>query len=273
MMEIRYIDVHSHVSFSEFDRDREEVLARMREAGVAAITVGVDLASSRRAVALAEGEENMWATVGLHPADNRGEEFDPAAYAAFVAHPKVVAIGECGLDYYRVRGDRTEDIARQTRNFEAQIAFAAEHDKPLMLHCRDAHADVITILTRARERFGGRVRGNVHFFTGDPATAHAYVGLGFTLSFTGVLTFADEYDATVRAVPLDSILSETDCPFAAPVPHRGKRNEPANVREVVRAIACIRGENEEGVARALRANTARLFKISSLAKDSSCASL
>ena len=272
-MGTRYIDVHSHVSFSEFDRDREEVLARMREASVAAITVGVDLESSRKAVALAEREENVWATIGLHPADNRAEEFDPAVYAPLVAHPKVVAVGECGLDYYRIRGDRAEDLARQTRNFEAQIAFAAEYDKPLMLHCRDAHADVIAILARAREQFGERVRGNVHFFTGDPATARAYVGLGFTVSFTGVLTFAREYDATVRAVPLDSILSETDCPFAAPVPHRGKRNEPIHVREVVSAIARIRGEDEGEVARALRVNAVRLFKIPSLAKDSPYASL
>lgn len=273
MITARYVDVHSHISFPEFDHDRGDVLARMEDAGVAAVTVGVGLESSRKAVALADASERVWATVGLHPADNRGEEFDPNAYATLVAHPKVVAVGECGLDYYRVKGDRAEDITRQRRNFEAQIAFAAEFDKPLMLHCRDAHEDVIRILSAAKGKHGDRVRGNVHFFTGDLATARAYIALGFTVSLTGVITFAREYDGMVRGVPLESILSETDCPFAAPVPHRGKRNEPVHVREVVRAIARIRGEDEDAVSRALLATAARLFKIPSLAKDSPCASL
>ncbi len=272
-MDIRYIDVHSHVSFPEFDRDREEVLARMRAAGVAAVTVGVDLASSVNAVAIAEAHDNLWATIGLHPADNRGEEFSPDAYAALAAHPKVVAVGECGLDYFRIKGDRADDVARQKRNFEAQIAFAAEFDKPLMLHCRDAHADVIALLAHAQKKYGERVRGNVHFFTGDLATARIYIALGFTISVTGVITFAREYDEVVRRVPLASLLSETDCPFAAPVPYRGKRNEPAYVREIVVAIARIRGEDEETVARALLTNAARIFKIPSLAKDSPYASL
>jgi TatD DNase family protein len=272
-MEIRYIDVHSHVSSPEFDNDRDAVFARMREAGVAAFTVGVDLASSQKAVALAESYENLWAVIGLHPADNRGEEFSSDAYVALVTHPKVVAVGECGLDYFRMKGDRTEDVARQKRNFEAQITFAAEHDKPLMLHCRDAHADVISMLSTAQKKYGARVRGNVHFFTGDLATARAYAALGFTISLTGVITFAREYDDVVRNMPLSSILSETDCPFAAPVPYRGKRNEPVYVREIIAAIARIRGEDEGAVSRALLMNAGRLFGVPSLAKDSSYASL
>lgn len=269
MTPIRYLDVHAHVSFPEFDGDRDAVLGRMREAGVGAIVVGVDLESSRRAVALAEKHDNLWASVGLHPADNRREAFDPAFYASLASHPKVVAVGECGLDYYRLdRADPEGDRARQRENFAKQIEFAASRGKPLMLHCRDAHDEALAMLAEAKERRGDRVRGNVHFFTAPAEIAARYGEIGFTVSFSGVVTFAPEVAATARALPLSAILAETDCPFAAPAPHRGRRNEPAFVVEIVRAIARERGESAEGLAAALLENARRVFGIPPVAGSS-----
>ncbi len=260
-MQPRFFDIHSHVSFPEFDRDRAEVLARMRKAGVWAITVGVDLKSSKEAVALAEKHDGIFATVGLHPADNRREVLAVEEYRTLLAHPKVVAVGECGLDYLRVSGDVAEDKKRQKEIFEAQIALAVEMKKPLMIHCRDAHEDMLAILTSKKKEHGEDLRGNIHFFTGSIGVARRYFALGFTISFTGVITFTHDYDEAIRYAPADMILSETDCPFVAPVPFRGKRCEPIYVREVVETLARIRGEDIETMASQLVANAAVCFPL------------
>ncbi len=261
---IKYLDIHSHLQMSEYDFDREVVLVRMKEAGVGTIVVGVDYETSRQAVGLAEKHSEIYTCVGLHPKDNLTEVFDVEAYRKLVQNPKVVAIGECGLDFFRLEGDsgKVEEIkAQQKQLFIQQIELAIETDKPLMLHCRDAYREVLDILIPYKKQAGEKLRGNVHFFAGDVAIAKEFITLGFTVSFTGVVTFARNYDEVIRSLPPESILSETDAPFVAPIPYRGKRNEPAYVAEVVKKLAEIRGESVEKVQKQLLENVRRVFGI------------
>lgn len=264
-MTTRYIDAHCHVQFEQYDADREEVLARMQEEGIKAVVVGCRMRSSEDAVALAEAHEHIYASIGHHP-NEAAETFDVARYRALAKHPKVVAIGECGLDYYRPT-DVTDDAKRTQKDlFKQQIALAAGLDKPLIIHARpskgtqDAYQDVLAELTKAKAAYPN-LRGDMHFFAGGVTEAQAFVALGFTLSFTAVITFAREYDAVLRAVPLESILSETDAPYVAPLSRRGQRNDPLAVKEVVATIARVRGEDEEAVRKALVANAERVFAL------------
>ncbi len=273
-----YIDIHSHLNFAAFDADREETFARAREAGVAVINVGTQKDTSAKAVELAEGRDGVFAIVGIHPIHNsksfhdekelglggaveftsRGEVFDMEYYRQLAKHPKVVGIGECGLDYFR---SEPEDEKRQREAFSAQIALANELNKPLMLHVRNgsgrsAYRDALAILKEE-----AKVGGDFHFFAGSWSEAREILDAGFSLSFTGVITFARTYDEVIKNTPLDRIMSETDSPYVAPVPFRGKRNEPLYVREVVQAIASIRGESEEKVKESILQNAERLFGI------------
>ncbi len=238
-----YIDIHSHLNFPQFDEDREALIAKMLEEGIATITVGTGLKTSQEAVVLAEKHPHLFATIGIHPTD-ADETFDEAAFEA-LCMPKVVAVGECGLDYFRgLRDGGQEDATykeKQRAVFIAQIEFARKHELPLMLHCRaskgsqDAYEEALDILADYPE-----VKGNFHFFAGDLAVAKRAVGAGFSLSFDGPITFTSDYDEVIRFVPDDMIMAETDAPFAAPVPHRGKRNEPAFVIPIVERLAAIR---------------------------------
>lgn len=257
----QYFDIHSHISFSDFEKDREEVVKRMKDADVFAITVGVDKKSSEEAVVCAQRYENIFATIGLHPADNTKEVFDEMEYEKLVQHQKVVAVGECGLDYLRIKGDREEEKKRQKKEFEKQIVFAVSHNKPLMIHCREAHDDMLHILKDKKKEYGDTLRGNIHFFSEGIETAKKYFELNFTISFTGVITFTDDYNEAIKNAPLDMILSETDCPFVAPVPYRGTRNEPVYVKEVVKQIASVRGEEYSMVKKALINNAKRVFSV------------
>ncbi len=263
----KYIDIHSHLNDPRFDADIDATLLRMREANVASIVVGTDRVMSERAIRLAEAHSDIWATIGVHPTDNHTEVFDEPHYRKLAEHPKVVAIGECGLDYHWPAHDgwphgEANEKKRQRELFEKQIAIALELKKPLMIHGRptkgtmDAYEDIITIL----KKHPG-IRGNVHFFVGNIAIAKQFCELGFTMSFTGVLTFTHEYDEVVEFLPLESIMSETDAPYVAPTPHRGKRNEPAYVLETVRAIKKLRKEEGELVEHTLRANAHRVFGV------------
>ncbi len=264
MMKPKYFDIHSHINFSKFDNDRDEVIDRMRSEDVWAIVVGTDLKTSKEVVELAEKNENVYATVGLHPDDNKKENFNKDDYKELVKNKKVVAVGECGLDYFRLNGNE-DDKKRQKSNFIKQIEFALENNLPLMLHFRpsgesmDAYEDGLEILSGYKKEHGDKLRGNSHFFAGNLEIAKRFVEIGFTLSFTGVITFADSYDEIIREIPLESIMSETDCPFVAPVPHRGRRCEPIHVKEVVKRIAEIRGENIEKVQDVLVNNAFRMF--------------
>ncbi|MEK7558420.1 MAG: TatD family hydrolase [Patescibacteria group bacterium] len=267
-MKINYIDIHSHIHDKEFDKDRDEVLARMKESNIATITIGTHLESSRKAVALAEKESLVYATVGIHPTDTKVEivskELEELAH-----HKKVVAIGECGLDYFRGSTSEVEK-KRQRALFESQIELAIKVDKPLMIHGRpsrgsmDAYLDILEILTPYKLEHGEHLRGNIHFFSGNKEIAQKFLDLGFTMSFTGVVTFTHDYNDVIRFLPLTSIMSETDSPYVAPVPYRDKRNEPLFIRETAAQIARIRGENENMVAEALFKNAIDSFGLHDL---------
>jgi TatD DNase family protein len=264
----KYIDVHSHIHDKAFDEDRGTVVAEMKEKGFATITIGTDLVESKKAILTSETYDNVWATVGMHPVDNRTEVFDMAIYREMLMHPRVVALGECGLDYFHIKefveGDRDVELSRQQQLFREQIELAALCDKPLMLHGRpaigmDAYEDMLEILKKEKETYGEKVRGNAHFFVGTTDIAKQFNEIGFTVSFSGVITFAKMYEDVVRSVPLDMMHAETDSPFATPVPHRGKRNTPMYVEHIYEKIAEIKGLEKEQVRVQLVQNAQRLF--------------
>ena len=260
----RYIDAHCHLQFEQYDEDRETIIEQMREQNVAAIVVGCDFESSKRAVELSEKYEHLYASIGLHPNHETDERFDTAQYRALAQSPKVVAIGECGLDFFRPAEVTGEVKEKQKNVFKKQIELAAELDKPLIIHARpskgtqDAYQDVIVLLREVKQTHP-TLRGDIHFFVGGVAEAEALQMLGFTVSFTAVITFARDYDEVIRALPLASILSETDAPYVAPLVRRGQRNDPLAVIDVALKIATVRGEDQETVRAALCANAGRVF--------------
>ena len=279
-MNMKFFDCHTHMNFVAYNSDREETILRAKDAGVGMNVVGTQFDTSKAAVALAEQYDNVYATIGLHPIHtsksyhdekelgeggkeftSRGEVFDTAAYAELGKSPRVIAVGECGLDYFRLE-EKTKEVQKEA--FVQQIELANTLGKPLMLHIRNAYDDALEVL-----KAHAKVKGDVHFFAGDWAIAKKFLDFGFTLSFTGVITFTHDYDEVIKNTPLDMLLSETDAPYVTPVPHRGKRNEPAYVTEVVRAIANIRGEDFEKVSEQLLLNARRVFRLSSLPGASS----
>lgn len=277
----KYIDIHSHVNFKAFDEDRDEVIKRALASDTWVINVGTQIDTSRKAVEIAnQYEEGVYAIIGLHPIHtgasyhdekelgeggkeftSRGEMFDKETYRELLKDPKVVAIGECGLDYFRCT---EESIEKQKKAFIAQIELANEFNKPLMLHIRNnpdditrnAYTDALEVLKKH-----AKVRGDVHFFAGTWEDARGYLDFGFTLSFTGVITFARSYDDVIRNTPIDMIMTETDAPYVTPAPYRGKRNEPIYVSEVVKKIAEIKGIPVEEAAQAIINNAKRVFGI------------
>jgi TatD DNase family protein len=266
---VKYIDIHCHLDFKDYDADRSQILERMKEGEVGAITIGADLESSKRAVEIAETNENIWACIGVHPEEVSKGAFDTPEFEKLVKSPKVVGIGECGLDYFKINSE--EEKINQKDLFEKQIQFAIKHNKPLMLHCRDSYDDVLDILKNYKEAEGpeaAKLKGNVHFFAGNVSIAKKFLDLGFTLSFTGVITFTHDYDEVIKYIPQNSIMSETDAPFVAPMPYRGKRNEPSFVIEVVKKMAeirCvskeIRGENVDILNNAIMNNAQKVFGV------------
>ncbi|MEK7553039.1 MAG: TatD family hydrolase, partial [Patescibacteria group bacterium] len=247
---MKLIDIHAHLQFPEFDEDRERVIGRARAAGIGVINVGTDLETSQAAVALAEANPEMWATVGLHPTDLPA----PSEVANILSEltklasqPKVVAIGECGLDTREPKFDlSSESGRRQVEIFERQIELAIKVKKPLMLHIRRAYDEVLGVLSNFKNQ-AVDLRANVHFFAGDWSTASQFLDRGFSLSFTGVITFPPkagqpraDAEEVIKKLPLDRLMVETDCPFVAPVPQRGRRNEPVYVEEVVKQLAILR---------------------------------
>jgi TatD DNase family protein len=265
-MNAKYIDAHCHLQFPQYDEYRDVLAERMRSEGIVGIAVGCDLESSKKAITLAETYEHIYASIGLHPNHESDEWYDTKNYRELAQHAKVVAIGECGLDYFRP-AEVTDDVKRkQKRIFKEQIELAGELDLPLIIHSRpssgtqDAYTDVITMLTEAK-RTNPTLRGDIHFFVGGIREAEAFIALGFTLSFTAVITFARDYDAVIRQVPLESILSETDAPYVAPLRRRGQRNDSLSVLDVVDTIAEIRQEDEDVVRTALVANAQRVFSL------------
>jgi len=258
------IDTHVHLDDPRYDPDREEVFARAQAAGVKGfITIGCDLATSRAAVALAEHNTNVYATVGVHP--HEVKMIQPSWYdelKQLARHPKVVGYGEIGLDYHYDHSPR--DIQRQ--KFREQLCLARDLHLPVIIHTREAPTDTLAIL---REERAQEIGGVFHCFSGDAALAKEALDLGFYLSFSGIITFRNAHALRniVRTVPDDRLLIETDAPYLTPVPFRGTRNESAYVRLVAEQIALIKdGEGHaslEKIARITTKNARRLFKISS----------
>ncbi len=250
-------DSHAHVDGPQFDGDRAEVLARARAAGVTRmITVGTGrtLEEIGRAAAMAEREPDVWATAGVHPHDAAlvTESWWPVL-EELCRRPRVVAVGETGLDYHYDHSPRE----RQLEIFRAQVELARAVDKPVVCHVRDAHEDTLAVLS------AGGVPGVIHCFTGGPADARAYAALGLCVSFSGIVTFktAEAIREAVKEVPLGQILIETDCPYLAPVPLRGKRNEPSFLVHTAEVVARAAGVPVEELAAASSANASRLFRL------------
>ena len=251
------VDSHCHLDFDEF-RDRvPELLGEMAAAGVThALCISVTLRDFPRVLALAETHPNLFATVGVHPDYPDAGSVAVDELLGLADHPKVVAIGETGLDYYRLAGD----LAWQRERFRVHIRAAKACGKPLVIHTRSAAADTLRIM---KEEGAGEVGGVMHCFTETREVAEAAVDLGFLISFSGIVTFrnAGSLREVAKAMPLERILVETDSPYLAPTPHRGKVNRPAYVRLVAEEIARLRGSSLEDVAAATTQNFFRLFKI------------
>ncbi len=281
---MKYIDTHAHLNLSAFAEDVDAVAKRCEEESVAVINIGTKESTSARAVELAGEYEHCYAIIGLHPIQTvpgehdeeeigqggtpfsaKGEKFDKDFYLQLASKGKVVGIGECGFDYYHTSLD---SYAVQEEAFIAQIELANELQLPLMIHTRgpkpgeasptgrSVYLDVYEVLKQY-----AKVPFNVHFYAGTYDEAKNFFTLGGTVSFTGVITFASVYAEVVKAVPLELMHGETDSPYVAPIPHRGKRCEPWMVQEVYKKIAAIRSEDEEFVREQLIKNARKLYKI------------
>ena len=286
----RFIDAHTHAQFAAYDADRDEVVARAHVAGVMMVNVGTNAETSEAAVRMTEKYQGgVYATVGLHPIHvnesyhdsqesgapfsnsrelengnvesftDRGEIFDHDYYKKLALDPKVVAIGECGLDYFRADSEKLNVASKKQKEvFLKHIELAHEVKKPLMIHCRSAFPDLIQLLT-FNHKLLISVPGIIHFFSGTKEDAKNLLDLGFCFTFGGVITFARDYDEVVRYIPSDRILSETDAPYVTPAPYRGKRNEPAYVVEVVKKLAELKNLPLDEMAEQILATARRIF--------------
>jgi TatD DNase family protein len=281
-----FIDIHAHTNFTAFDLDRADVIKRSLDAGVWMINIGTQEDTSKKAVDMTkENPVGVYAIIGLHPIHvnpsfhdkeelgneskgftSRGEDFNKDFYRKLAKEggKKVVGIGECGLDYYR--NPSVEERERQVKAFKDQVELALELDLPLMLHIRsgeggNAYREVLNILKSYKKKHGGKLRGDAHFFAGSLEDAKEFLDLGFHLSYTGVVTFAKQYKELVEITPIDRIMSETDCPYVAPVPERGKRNEPSFVTHTADKIVGIKGLGLEEGRKQLVENAFKLWKL------------
>ena len=249
------IDSHCHLNFPDLAQRLPEVLANMAEAGVdKAIAISVSRQSFEEVHAIAQNHPNIYATVGIHPDDPEAEEFSLEELLERAARPKVVGIGETGLDYHWCKGD----LAWQHQRFALHIEAANRSGLPLVVHTRDAAEDTMRLLREHQAH-----AGVIHCFTEDVRIAKLALDLGFYISFSGIVTFknAAAIQEAARYVPLDRMLVETDSPYLAPVPKRGKPNEPAYVRHTAAFVAQLRGDSLETIAQATTANCMRLFNL------------
>ncbi len=283
---MKYIDTHAHLNIAAFDEDRAAVIAKCRAEEVTVINVGTKESTSQLAVEIAEANDDVYAIVGLHPIQttpeyhsteeigegsepfkSKGEVFNKDFYRDLAKSKKVVGIGECGFDFFRCDPGT---YAVQEEQFIAQIELANELELPLMIHTRDAKGNQASANPNGRSAYDdvydvlkqyAKVPFNVHFYAGNYEQAKKFFDLGGTISFTGVITFAKDYEEVVRDAPLDRIHAETDCPYVAPVPHRGQRCEPWMMKEVLQKIADIKGLDEEEVREQLWENAQSLYRI------------
>lgn len=291
-------DSHAHAHFHAYKDDSDEVIKRALDKDVEMILVGTQIDTNRKAIEIAERFDGVWASVGLHPVHleegyfdpnenppivppggtvgamgtttgqpafrRRAEVFDKEKYKELaLSSKKVVAIGETGLDYYRLEGDESYQEAakeKQRQVFREQAELAAELDLALIVHCREAHGEILEILKSIKAKHPD-LHGVIHCFTGTPEEGQRYLDFGFYVSFPGIITFAKDWDEFIRAMPLEKVLVETDCPYLTPVPYRGKRNEPAYVEFTARHLADIRGVSFEEVAAVTTNNAKKLFRL------------
>jgi len=278
-----YIDTHAHVNFNAFKEDADEVIRRSLASDTWMILVGAEYKTSKRALEYANKyEKGVYGAVGLHPIhlsevkakiddydfDSRAEEFSYDVYEKLAQFEKVVAIGEIGLDYYQLDAlaDRLAAKRKQQEVFFEQLKLAANLKKPVIIHCRQAHDDILEVLKEFKKNFSERLPrykswGVMHCFSGDEDLAWRYFSLGLSISFTGLITFSAQWDDLIRKVPNEKIIIETDCPFMTPEPWRGQRNEPIYVKQVAARIAEIKNLTRERVAEITTNNAKILFNI------------
>ncbi len=276
------VDTHAHLNFPHYDDDRDDVIRRALKAGISMINVGCDYNSSSLAVLLAKKYPNgLFAAVGLHPtnvlvgdaleadanSEHEKEIFDFREYKELVAQSdKVVAIGETGLDYYRLPQEAEEIIGAQKDTFRHHLSLAEGAGLPVIIHVRDknnslrAHKDAIKILEEWGKEHGS-FGGVIHSFSGNAEQARKYRSLGFKIAFNGIITFSRDYDAVIEDTPLQDILLETDCPFLTPEPHRGKRNEPSYIIEVAKKVAELKNISYKEVSETTSKNAKMLFSL------------
>ena len=258
------VDSHAHLDLPVFGKDRDQVIARARQQGVSVIiNVGLNVGSSQASLKLAQDYPDVFAAVGFYPNEaSRMMNNDLSSLAELTEDSRVIAIGEIGLDFYRKSSPRQ----RQLEVFREQLDLAAELDLPVIIHCRQAHKEVLNILTHWTKSvsLSGSERGVTHCFSGDIKLAQRYIELGFLVSLPGTVTYPSALDLIKVAgeLPLDRLLVETDSPFLAPQLYRGRRNEPSYISLVVNRIAQIRGISADLVAQATAQNAIRLFRLS-----------
>ncbi len=278
-----FIDTHAHINFNDFKHDADEVIRRSLSNETGMILVGTDYKTSKRALDLANKyEQGVYAAAGLHPIhlqqiqakgddysfNSKSEEFNYEIYEKLAKFKKVAAIGEIGLDYYHI--DHSQDVPaikqKQQEVFVKQLKLARNLELPVIIHCRQAHDDMMQVLADFKKKFKelipvDRPWGVMHCFSGNEDLAWKYFSLGLMISFTGVITFSTQWDNLIRKAPNEKIMIETDCPYMTPEPHRGKRNEPVLVKYVAQRIAEIKNLSLERVAEITTRNARELFKI------------
>lgn len=277
------IDTHSHIHFPPYDQDREVVLTRMRARNIAAVTIGTSLENSERGIIFAESQPDVWATVGLHPShvtsphldEQEGsvheQDVDPIKLKTLAqSSKKVVAIGEAGLDFYRLDDHADPEVAKreQERVFRAHLTVARECDLPVVIHCRDGLKRLAEIFQEMWNE-GWKPRAIIHSFTGTWQEAKSLIDLGLMIAVNGIATFplrkgqdpSSAIDRTIENIPLSQLLVETDAPYLAPTPYRGKRNEPSYVEEVAKHVAKVRGESLEQIAKETTKNAIEIFRL------------
>lgn len=287
------IDTHCHLSFEAYQDDVDAVIERALEKNIWMVSVATQLDTATRARELSDTYDGVFFTAGIHPVqlgDERivedtpetktdfqpkGEQFDEDAYKELISHPKCVAIGEIGLDYFHLPDSNVEEYKSHQKNqFKQQLVFAAENNKPVYLHCRarqelssqamragrEAYDDLLEVLTEVKSEFPN-LTGVAHFFAGTIEHAKQLIEMDFYISFTGVITFTHDYDEVIKSIPLERILTETDAPFVAPAPHRGKRNEPSYVEYVAEALSKIYDTTQKRITQETTANATKLLGI------------
>lgn len=261
------IDTHAHLNFKDFDNDREEIIKKCQDSQIGIINIGVNYIASKEVIEIAEKYENCWATIAVHPHDvggaRDGNEFDYNKFLELAKHPKVVGIGECGLDYQFCENDPKAQ-KQQQGIFIQHLKLAQEVNKPIIIHSRRLFPEILEIVKKYP-----KVKGVLHCYMGRWSYAEEYLKLGYYLSFTGLITYARDYDKVIKNCPLDKILIETDSPYLTPEPIRqaqGKkdkivRNTPLNIELVARKIAEIKEISFEEVAKQTTKNAKELFNL------------